>query len=245
MKKSVLLIGFSMLLMTGFSKEILLECGIATGKGYNGWYIDPVNNLSDLIFTDETVAFYTEQKGDFTFLMTKKINLFSSYSLLNLEFDFTPIENCKINYVDVYVSEDNKNWRSIQNSNRLYKTTISENVEKISFLRLAVNVSFFGVGSFEATYFKLTGENTLVADQNFSEIFVQDDFFIFSFNKSVSIETKDDAIYEIVIINMAGQIVYTEKTTGSSRVETNFPEGIYIVSIVKDGKIYSTKKLVL
>src|SRR5687767_6088974 len=118
-----------------------------------------------------------------------------------------------------------------------YRAVIANTDKSLKYLRFAINVSFESHGYLECSYFRLAGENEPVIEERATPPAEEDPFFVFCFNKSVTVETKTDQPYEVTIYNLAGQVVFTEKHAGSTRIEHDLPEGSYVVAIMQDGAI--------
>jgi len=245
MTKILLVFALSISVSKSFTKDILLECGTATRNGFSGWTISPYDAFDNVVFTDETVDFYSDNGGDYTISLTRQIDAMRDYSLLDLTVEIYAIENCKVNYVDAFVSEDGKTWTTVLLDQTNFKAIIHNSEGIYQFLKIAINASFQSAGYLQCAYVKVEGEN----DWEMQEIetqpqLISNPFFIFCFNKSINVETKSDAPYDIIFSNIAGQIVYTETTTGSTRIETDLPEGIYVISIFQNGEFLQSKKVV-
>ena len=48
-----------------FSNQVILECGLNTRNGFNGWSVEPYAAFTNITFTEETVSFYVESGGDY------------------------------------------------------------------------------------------------------------------------------------------------------------------------------------
>ena len=71
------------------------------------------------------------------------------------------------------------------------------------------------------------------------------DFKVFPNPSSGTFTINAEGDYDIEIMNMAGQIVYQEKTLNStSHVQTNLAEGVYLLKVVQNG-ISSLQRLVI
>lgn len=227
----------------GFSKDLLMECGGTSRNPFNGWSIHPFNVFDNVVFSDESIGFFIENGGDYTVSLTRKIEAMRNYALLDLTLKVDAVENCKVNHVDLYVSADGHNWSLVPVDPNNNHTTIANPGGQFKYLRFAINISARGQGYLECSYFKMEGDNEPVIEE--IEPAVEEiSFFVFCFNKSINVETKSEDQYEIVLCNLAGQIVHSETTIGSTRIETDLPEGVYVVSVIQDGEIKQTKKVV-
>lgn len=246
MTKTFLLIALSIAVSRSFAKDILLECGTTTRNGFNGWTISPYDVFDHVIFTDETVDFYAGNNGgDFTISLTRKIENMKDYSQLDLAVEINAVHACLINSVDAFVSEDGKTWTTIQLDQTRFSATIQNENLNFQFLKIAVNVSFEPSGYLQCSYVKLEGENNwdmeLIEPEPQT---ISNPFFVFCFNKTINVETKSEQPYDVIFSNISGQIVYTETAIGSTRIEADLPEGVYVISIFQNGEFLQSKKVV-
>lgn len=240
-------VAFLMLLFSSaasFSNQVLLECGLSTKNGFNGWSVEPYTAFTSISFTEETISFYVENGGDYSIVLTRKIESMKEFSSLNLSFGFSNFENCKLNHVDVFASIDNKVWENIKIDQTNHETAF-ENPKGFRYIKLVANVSSSNNGYLECTYFKLSSdEEVAITELEDESIDVKAEFFIFFFNRSVNVETQNELPYDIVFTNLAGQIVYSESSVGSTRIESELPDGVYIISVIQNKQVLRTKKVV-
>jgi hypothetical protein len=225
-------------------QDLLLECGGQSRNAFNGWFIEPFNVFSDVVFTDESIGFYMENGGDYTVSLTRKIETMADYPLLDMTLNVEAAENCFVNHIDLYASPDGRTWSAVPMDQNNYRAVIINADQSYKFLRFAINVSFKSHGYLQCSYFRLSGEQKPVIEESAETISEEKPFFVFCFNKSVSIETKTELPYDVIFYNLAGQAVYTEKNTGSTRIEHDLPEGTYVITIVQEGVICHTKKVI-
>ncbi|MBK7127738.1 MAG: T9SS type A sorting domain-containing protein [Crocinitomicaceae bacterium] len=227
-------------------KDILLECGTNTGNGFNGWSIAPYKVFSEVNFSEETVSFYSAAGGDYNITLTRKISALREYAHLYFNLDVKTLQNCAVNGVDIYTSADEKEWTAVKTDQSNYEGEYL-NESGHEFVKIVVNVSFKNDGLIECAYLKIEGEN----DAEMETVELEDSaitdepFFIFSFNRSINVETKREDEYQVIITNLAGQVVYVETTTGSTRIEPELTDGIYILSVICKNEIAESKKIVL
>jgi hypothetical protein len=224
--------------------DLLLECGGSSRNAFNGWFVEPFNVFSDVVFSDESIGFYMENGGDYTVSLTRKIEAMADYALLDMTLSVEALENCTVNNIDLYTSPDGRTWSAVPMDQNNYRAVITNANRSLKFLRFAMNVSFEAHGYLQCSYFKLEGEHEPVIEESTEIISEEKPFFVFCFNKSISIETKTELPYEVIFYNLAGQAVYSEKNTGSTRIEHNLPEGTYVITIVQGGVICHTKKVI-
>lgn len=224
-----------------FSNQIVFSCGQGTGNAFNGWSVEPYSAFTYINFSEETVSFYAENGGDYSIVLTRKIEAMKEFSSLNLSLGFSNFVNCKLNCLDVFASPDGKIWETIRMDQNDYKT-VFENKNGYQYIKLVANVSCARFAFLECTYFKLSSDEEAIVEQTVSE--TQEEFFIFFFNRSVNIETQNELPYEIVFTNLAGQVVYSESSVGSTRIEAELPDGVYLISIVQNLQVIRTKKVV-
>jgi len=239
--------GIAVLLLvsgTTFSKETLLECGTQTSNGFNGWSLSPFAAFSAVEFKDETVAFYVKDGGEYTLNLTRKIETMRDFAQMDFNIRFDRFENCVLNFVDVYASEDGRIWKALDVDQSDFSGVIN-NAGNYQFIRIAANVSFFRDGFIECSYFKLESDDPVSLESvTAPEPVVVKEFFVFCFNKSINVETQSELAYEVVFTNLAGQVVYRESSVGSTRVVSELPEGVYIISIVQNNHVVETKKVI-
>src|SRR5687768_15551621 len=134
-------IGFAVLLLvcsTALSNEVIFECGKSSSLSFNGWSVYPYNGFSEVEFKEEMVAFHVDDGGEYTIMLTRQIEAMRSCSQMRLDVEFGAIKNCVLNFIDVYVSVDGKNWITVPlKQNEL--GGIIENDEGYEYLRIAAN----------------------------------------------------------------------------------------------------------
>lgn len=226
------------------SNNLIHACGFSAENDFSGWSVNPYKAFSEVEFKEETVAFHVKDGGDYTLLLTRKISEMKTYSQLDFNVRFDKIQNCILNNVDVFVSPDGKNWTATEtDANGLHKIIADD--PSFEHVRIAANISFQSNGFIECTYFSVEGNDpvSLVSEDEIP-VETAEDFFVFCFNRSVNIETQSEGAYEILFTNLAGQIVYRESSVGSTRIVAELPDGMYIVSVVQDGVLVKTKKVI-
>ena len=241
-------IGFAvLLLMSGnaLAGEVVYECGSRTTAAFNGWRVDPYAAFSAIEFKEETVAFHVANGGEYTLRLTRQIEAMKAFSTLQFDIRFGEISNCILNFVDVLVSKDGRIWKAVD-VDQSDLTGFIHDAADYSFFQIAANVSFFKDGFIECSYFKLEGEDPVELVSEPAPVIeeVPEAFFVFCFNKSINVETKNELPYEVIFTNLAGQVVYRESAVGSTRVESGLPEGVYLISILQQGAVMQKKKVV-
>jgi len=246
MTKTFLLFALSITVSTSFTKDILLECGTSTRTGFNGWTIQPYAVFDTIIFTDETIDFYAGNNGgDFTISLTRKIEAMKEYAELDLAVEINSIHGCVIHSIDAFFSEDGKSWTFVKLDQSNFQASINNEKMDYQFLKIAVNVSFEPSGYLQCGYVKIEGENNweMALIEPEPQI-ISNPFFVFCFNKTINVETKSEQPYDVIFTSISGQIVYTETAIGSNRIETDLPDGIYIISIFQNGEFLQSKKVI-
>jgi len=246
MTKKLLLFALSITVSTSFSKDILLECGTTTRTSFNGWTIYPYNVFDNVIFTDETIDFHAGNNGgDFTISLTRKIEAMKEYAELNLAVEINSIHGCIIHSIDAFVSEDGKNWALVELDQSNFQASFQNENLNYQFLKIAVNVSFEPSGYLQIGYVKVEGSTNWEMELIEPEPqIISNPFFVFCFNKTINVETKSEQPYDVIFSSISGQIVYTETAIGSTRIETDLPEGIYVISIFQNGEFLQSKKVI-
>lgn len=226
------------------SKEILFECGANSGNNFNGWSIRPFGLFDAVDIHDHQIEFYSDHGGEFSICLIRKIDEMIGFSTIYVDMNFEALENCQVNYVTVYLSTNGKSWDAISKRADLGTVQITNGRMNYLYVKVVANVTFFSEGRLIFKHAKIQGSYNVRMSELEDELEpIVEKFFVFSFNKVINIETQNEEEYEVIITNISGQIVYMEKYLGSFRIDFNYPDGIYIVSIVQDGEVISTKKI--
>src|SRR5688500_1833489 len=110
-------IGFAVLLLvcsTALSNDVVFECGKSSAMSFNGWSVYPYKAFSEVEFKEETVTFHVHNGGEYTIMLTRRIEAMLLYSRMQFDVQFGEIKNCVLNFIDVYVSADGKNWKMLE-----------------------------------------------------------------------------------------------------------------------------------
>ncbi len=252
MKHLILLLAVSLISTYSNTKELLFECGTNAKANFNGWQVEPYQAFDNISFTENEIEIYSENGGDYSISLIKKIEDMVGYSTLFIDMNFDVRNNCEINYANVYLSKNGKTWDAIPDRADLENVQITNSLMNYTFVKTVIDVRFFENGILSFNHFKVEGEyesNEIQEEAIVSQLpkptNADPKFHIFSYQKVINVETKSDLDYEIYISDIKGQVVYHSDKNGSSRIEANYPNGIYIISIIQDNRIVSTKKLVL
>ena len=236
--------------VTDSKNKVLFHCGEGSEQGFNGWMVNGLNENSHVYFEQNHLEIFSHEPGSYSVELIKKIDDMVGYNNINVAFDTEEIANCQVNYATAYLSADGKNWTAINKNAK--NQMVSAQVEKMnsSFIRLVANITFFSEGRVQFNRAYVTGNysslpQTALSDIKTSPSGVQtsEKFFVFQFEDKINIETQTEDTYELVLSNLAGQIIYRERSIGSNRFEANFPKGIYILSIIQNNKLITTKKV--
>ena len=235
--------------------EQLFSCGVDSEKGFNGWGVKGVNDDVNIYFDNKQIEFFSHQANNYNISFTKRLDQMIGFSDLIISFGFGEAENCELKHATVYLSEDGKDWRALnQNAKHTAVQSYSENMNLL-YLKLVTNVSFYSEGRFRLRSARVFGDYTLnkhnppkefrlmkkgpAADQ------LKQIFHVFSFKKKINIETKSQEEYKFILYDTKGRIVKEDIGTGSKRFETPYKDGIYFVSIIQNNKLIITKKVAL
>lgn len=244
-------------LADGSTEEIkatktLFHCGEGSENGFNGWTVKGLNQNAHLYFEQKHLEIFSHQSGECSLELTKKIDDMVGFTDINISFDLEELNNCSINYATAYLSSDGKNWKAINSDAN--NESVSARTEKMdcSFIKLVANITFFKEGRMSVKRAFVTGSynknpkpEIALIKTGPAAVQVKEMFLVFDFENKINIETQNDEPYEFVLTNLAGQIVQREKSIGSTRFETEVSEGIYIVSIIQNNKLITTKKVAL
>lgn len=227
------------------SKEPLYTCGINTGIAFNGWRVEPFSSFTNISFEEETISFYMENGGDYTIELTRKIPAMLSANKIDFSLGFDNFENAKLDFVDLFISADGKEWKCIPINQSELKATIVNNKQN-EYLKIAAHVSFKKHGYMECTFIRIEDSEALdILPTSKNPELTTPEFFIFFFNKTINIETKSEVNYTLVITSLTGQIVYNIELNGSDRIEPNLANGTYVVSVLQNNTVVKSKKIIV
>ena len=246
MKQTLLLWAAALFGVHSFGGEIILECGKGSDNNFNGWYIHPYNAFEALDFYENHVEFISEAGGEYSISLSRKIPQMSEYANLLIEFNFETIENCRLNTVTVYLSKDGIHWDAVQEEATQKGVTIENPDLDYQYVKAIADITFYTNGKISWDYAKIEGEYTLSMEE--TEIPAREEgnaYHIFSYNKVINIECDTEKEYTVLITNLAGQIQYHESGFGPEKISTNYPNGIYIVHIIQNHEMITTKKVAL
>lgn len=249
MKRILLLVLLSLGVQPAISQSVLFECGQNSGQNFDGWHISPYTVFDAIEFDAHSVAIFVEHGGNLPVTLTRKVEEIMDYESISILFNFEAVHNCIIENVVYYTSIDGKTWEPI-NASKNNKSTKVENPNfDISYIRATANVQFFDNGKIACDYVKIesdaVSETSLVLEE-ISEDPFHEQFFIFSHNHNLNIETALQGSYELLITSITGQIVYREQLEGSQRIELpSDMTGIFIVSIIQNNAFQASKKIAL
>ena len=237
------------------TRETLYQCAEGTEQNFDGWSINGLAHGALTYFENSHIEFFNHQAGECAIEISKKIDEMIGFSDLSLAFDFSEEENCRLNYATAYLSVDGKDWDAINKPADHGEIHSFNDQMNYLFVKVVANVSFFKEGRFRMNSAKIKGAfsalktcpSVSMADINQDRKLnqISDKFFVFSFEKNLHIETQSEEDFEVVLTNIAGQVIIQEKSNGSVRIETSVPDGIYFISIIQNSKLKTTKKVVL
>jgi hypothetical protein len=232
----------------------LFQCGMGTETGFNGWKINGLSDETITYFEKDHIELFNHNPGNYSISFEKKIEEMIGFTDLQLSADLSEEQNCVINTANAYLSADGKHWVPLQQDVRNGATAFTDQMNYL-FLKLVADVTFFREGRFRLNKATVHGDydaEKLEPASRFGLLStgpsinqMRGEFLVFSFEKKVNIETQSTAEYEFVLSNVHGQIIMRSKANGSKRFETDVPDGIYFVSILRNGKLIRTRKIVL
>lgn len=246
MKQTLLIWAATLFGVHAYGGEVIMECGRGSDNNFNGWYIHPHSVFEGLNFYDSHVEFVSNSGGDYSISLSRKIPEMSDYSNLQIEFHFETIENCRLNNITVYMSRNGEDWEAVQQEATNSGVEIENPDLDYEYVKAVANVTFYANGKISWDYAKIEGDYTLsMEEQPLRAREPEDDFYIYSYNKVINIECRTEEDYTVLVTNLAGQIQYHESGFGSERIEADYPPGIYIVHIIKDFQMVTTRKVAL
>lgn len=227
------------------SKEIISAFGKTAQTEFNGWSVSPYNAFDDVKFSENGIEIYSANGGDYTLSFQSKIISLKDYTSVQLNLAFNSLQNAHLNFVDIAVSNDGKVWKNL-NVNQKELTAEFENTDlQTQYLKISANLSLNSNAIFQFTDLELSGEKKKTElEEQLREIKEEKPFFVFCFNRSITVETKLESSYTIVITNLAGQNVFSFETAESTRIEPDLNDGIYIVSIIQNEQLIFNKKII-
>lgn len=233
------------------AQETIYECGTKTGKEFNGWYIEPLNIFSNYSFNGESIDFFSEEPTNITLSFVKRVDDLSDFTDRLVSFDFMYSANSSLEALTLAHSIDGKNWTYLQEHGIKNGAEVAFPNVEINYIKAMATVDIGRSGKFGITGCKITGEpkeeNILIEEElpEMEKVEVDEPFYIFCFERTINVETQNEQPYEVYITNISGQVVQKEILTGSQRIMTNLPEGIYILSVIQDNKLKTSKKIAL
>ncbi len=250
MKRILLIALISLGIQPAISQSVLLECGQNSGQNFNGWHMSPYTVFDAIEFDEQSVMFFAEHGGNLPVTLTRKVEEIMTYESLSILFNFDVVDNCVIENVMYYTSVDGKTWAPINTSKNNSAITITNSDFNIAYVRATANVQFFDNGKIACNYVKIEGDynkdETSLALEEITEEPMGEQFFIFSHNHNLNIETAVEGLYEVLITSITGQIVYREQLEGSQRIELpSDMSGVFIVSVIQQNAFQASKKVAL
>lgn len=232
----------------------LFQCGAGTETGFNGWKVEGTSHETITYFEKDHIELFNHNPANLNLSFEKKIDEMVGFSDLQLTAEMAAEENCVINTATAYLSVDGKHWIAINNDVREGASIFTRQMNYL-FMKIVADVTFFSEGRFRLNKAAVYGDfdhdkvepvsklEKLSTGPNLNQM--KADFFVFSFEKNINIETQNESDYEFVLSNLQGQIIMRTTANGSKRFVTDVPDGIYYVSILQDGRLVRTKKIVL
>lgn len=237
--------------------KTLFQCGIGTERGFEGWMLSGLSHETITYFEKDHIEFFQHNPGNYSIGFEKKIEDMIGYTDICVTADVGSIENCNVNYTTAYISKDGKTWIPLNDDVRNGAQFYSEKME-FMFVKVVADITFFNQGRFRMNKATVYGDYNLrkskpafVLSEMAATAYgpaaqqIYDEFFIFSYENNINVETKNGKHYEFVLSNLLGQVIFKEKSKGSRRFEMDVPDGIYFVTIIQDDKLITTKKVVL
>ena len=241
----------------GKKMTTLFQCGVGTERGFEGWMLSGLSNETHTYFEGKHMEFFQHNPGSYSIGFEKKIEDMIGYTDIRIGTNISDIENCNINCATAYVSKDGKDWIALNDDPRFGSNFYSEKME-FMFVKIVADVTFFHQGRFRVNRADIYGDYNIKKSKpefELSELaavafgpaanLINEEFFVFSYENNINVETKSEKDYDFVLSNLLGQVVLREKSRGSRRFEVDVPDGIYFVTIIQDDKLITTKKVVL
>jgi hypothetical protein len=201
-------------------------------------------------FKENFVDFTSENGGEISIELMKKIPAMADYEELLVEFRIEEVNSSKLNSVSIFASKDGLHWDSVPRDATWKAVQFSNPDYSYKYLKAVANITFYSNGKVRWSYTKIEGlrnESSVGVDKpDAVDVFVKSDpFHIYSHSKTINVVSPDDDPFTILITNMNGSIVFYEKVTGNKRIDSEFPDGLYVVHLLRDDKVISTRKIVL
>jgi hypothetical protein len=234
--------------------KTLFQCGVGTETGFNGWRVKGTSHETITYYENDHVELFNHHPSNLSISFEKKIDELVGFSELQLSAEIEEMENCVINMATAYLSSDGKDWVALNTDVRNGATSFNKQMNYL-YLKLVANVTFYKEGRFRLNKASVYGDYESVKPDPVTDIHafgrdsemktIETEFFVFSFDKNVNIETQSNSNYEFILSNLQGQVIQRSSYNGSKRFETNVPDGIYYVSILQNDVLIKTKKIVL
>jgi len=216
---------------------------------------DRYNAFESVEFDEHNVSFFSEYGGNYGVTLARKIESLKAYPEISVLFNFEAINNCEIERVVYFTSKDGRKWDRVidysggiltdQNNRAIHLSNDSLN---LSYVRAVAHTNFSNNGKLSCNYVKIEGEGKKepsIEPLSIIEDHIENEFFIFSFEHTLNIETGIELPYEVLITSITGQIVYCDQFEGStSIILPQDLKGIYVVSIIHNNAFQATKKVV-
>ena len=213
------------------SKEIIAAFGKTANIAFNGWSVEPYAAFSDVIFNEGGIELHSINGGDYTINFQHKMVELQDYSNIQIQLNFLSTQNAKLNFVDAALSSDGKAWSYLAVDQKLLSADIENANSDFKHLKISVNLSLKSNAIFQFTDLELSGnKNKTELQEQLPEVKQEQPFFVFCFNRSITVETKLESPYY--------------ETSESTRIEPELNDGIYIVSIIQNQQLIMNKKVI-
>ncbi len=196
------------------SGEIILESGRNTTGNFNGWFVEPFTLFSSMEFMDDHVDFTSENGGEISIELMKKIPAMADYDELLVEFQIDEVIASRVNSVTVFASRDGLRWDSVP-TNAAFKAVRFANPDySYKFLKAVANVTFFSNGKVRWSYTKVEGfklPHPISSTDGHTDFIATDAkelFQIYSHSSTINIVSGDELPFTTVITDMTGAIVF-------------------------------------
>ena len=230
--------------LTSYGQETLYSCGEVSESPFNGWSITPFKQFANADFSNNNLTFKREFGGYYTIELIRKIDDLVGFDKLYLQLDYEK-ENATLNAVTVQFSADGKSWRNGENDSPFGPYFTENSKMNDCYVKLKFDLQFFDESSFTLKSIFIQGKypETLITEEVKED--VDESFYkLFAFQNQINIETNSEEEYEVMIINMTGQVVHRAFKIGSSRVELSNPvSGFYIVGLISKNQFVAKEKV--
>lgn len=225
-----------------FAQENLFTCGKANEQPFNGWKITPYKSFKSVSFEENQIEFKREAPGDYNVEIERKITDLVGYDKLYLQLDYSEMD-CHVLDVSVFFSSDGINWLPARNDSPFGPFFFQNEKMETSMVKIVFNTRFDSHSSLIVKSVFIQGKYTL-ATTTATDNIPEDFFKLFTFQNQVNIETNTTEEYEVLVMNMNGQIIYRSFESGSNRIVLESANtGYYVVALIQKNTFIKKEKV--